>query len=283
MGHSQGAEWLMDEKLLRGNSKGKQGGILWLNQFDKIIDEGRPMWSDAKMGDKEFDQTDFEGGNSYKTDNKIVSTIGCFRPFKDRCQSPGLEGVEEADWSLIQKTILPLLTRRIVGSSVCFWASRHSSCCFAQLFLLFSPISFCHQTPEASFIKHRSLLVDAMVNARKSLKGQGRGNLTFFFFLGELKQCCFWLCTSFNKITFSSSLLPLPPRQPRHTSMEAEPMTNTSDKMITQSHLSPPTLWVYCGARLVSDSIFLSSLPSHSSDQTPGRLPSGSLHMPRRI
>ena len=146
----------------------------------------------------------------------------------------------------------------------------------------FSPISFCHQTPEPSFIKHRSLLVDAMVNARKSLKGQGRGNLTFFF-LGELKQCCFWLCTSFNKITFSSSLLPLPPRQPRHTSMEAEPMTNPSDKMIMQSHLSPPALWVYFGARLMNDSIFLSSLPSHSSDQTPGRLPSGSLHMPRRI
>ena len=32
----------LDEKLQRGNIKGKQGGILWLNQFDKIIDEGRP-------------------------------------------------------------------------------------------------------------------------------------------------------------------------------------------------------------------------------------------------
>ena len=50
-----------------------------------------------KMGDEEFDHTDFEGGNSYKTDSKIVSTTGCFRPYKDRCQSSGLEGIEEAD------------------------------------------------------------------------------------------------------------------------------------------------------------------------------------------
>lgn len=49
------------------------------------------------MGEEEFDQIDCESGNSYKTDNKIVSTVGCFRPYKDRCQSSGLEGVEEAD------------------------------------------------------------------------------------------------------------------------------------------------------------------------------------------
>ena len=49
------------------------------------------------MGDEEFDQTDSEDGNSYKTDSKIVSTTGCFRPYKERCQSSGLEGIEEAD------------------------------------------------------------------------------------------------------------------------------------------------------------------------------------------
>ena len=65
------------------------------------------------MGDEEFDQTDSEDGNSYKTDSKIVSTTGCFRPYKERCQSSGLEGIEEADWSLIQKRVLPLLARRI--------------------------------------------------------------------------------------------------------------------------------------------------------------------------
>lgn len=29
--------------------------------------------------------------------SKIVSTTGCFRPYKERCQSSGLEGIEEAD------------------------------------------------------------------------------------------------------------------------------------------------------------------------------------------
>lgn len=48
------------------------------------------------MGDEEFDQTDLRVEILIKLHDCFYKT-GCFGPYKDKRQSSGLEGIEEAD------------------------------------------------------------------------------------------------------------------------------------------------------------------------------------------